>query len=297
MRAIRFFNRYSGAIETEAVYGEAWLRWTYGTIMGKILLWAIVKRSIFSQWYGWRMRLPGSRGRISEFCKKYRVCLNESVVSIDDFKTFNEFFIRRLRAESRPVEKSASSIVFPADGRHLGYSNLSEIDGIYVKDQRFTLESLLLDPALVEKYREGSAVISRLCPVDCHRFHYPVAGKTSAPVRIDGYLYSVNPYVLRKGIWRLFSNRRTLTRIESDKGGCVIMVEVGATCVGSIRQLRSGEDLVERGEEKGYFEFGGSAIITLFESGRVMLADDLLRNTCEGRELYAHYGDRMGSVR
>ena len=75
------------------------------------------------------------------------------------------------------------------------------------------------------------------------------------------------------------------------------MVEVGATCVGSIRQLRSGEDLVERGEEKGYFEFGGSAIITLFESGRVMLADDLLRNTCEGWELYAHYGDRMGSVR
>ena len=243
------------------------------------------------------MGLPGSRDRISEFCEGYGVDLSESATSLDNYRTFNEFFVRRMKAEARPIEKSAGSIVFPADGRHLGYSNLSEVDGIYAKDQRFTLESLLLDASLVERYRQGSAVISRLCPVDCHRFHFPVSGKTSAPARINGYLYSVNPLVLKKGIWRLFSNRRVLTRIESTEVGCVIMVEIGATCVGSIRQSRAGEGFVKMGEEKGYFEFGGSAIITLFESGRVVLAEDLLGNTCRGMELYAHYGDRMGYVR
>ncbi len=242
------------------------------------------------------MGLRRSRGRISEFCDKYGVDISEFASPIDTFNSFNEFFVRKLKAEVRPIESNDGDIVFPADGRHIGFPNLSEVDGIYAKGQRFDVETLLFDPKLGKRFREGSAVISRLCPVDCHRFHYPVSGETNTQVALDGPLRSVSPLALRKGIWRLFSNRRFLTRIENPDIGCVIMVEIGATCVGSIRQTGGRDGSAKRGEEKGYFEFGGSAIITLFESGRVVLAEDLVENTRRSMELYAHYGDRMGEA-
>ena len=111
---------------------------------------------------------------------------------------------------------------------------------------------------------------------------------------INGPLYSVNPIALRKRIEILAENKRAYTEIDSPEFGKVLMFEVGATCVGSFEYTYSPGVPMQKGAEKGYFKFGGSETITLFEPRRIKLGDDLVENARMGRELYARMGDLMG---
>jgi len=293
---IEFFNRYTGRVETEAVYGDSWVRFAYGNPFGRLALHALVKRAWFSRWYGWRMNRPASRAKVQPFIARYGLDPAEFAEPADSFQTFNEFFFRRLRPEARPVDPAPDAAVFPADGRHLGFPDLAAVDGIFVKGAVFGLAALLRDPELAARFRQGAMVISRLCPVDYHRFHFPVDGIPDTPRLLNGPLYSVNPVALRQNIHIFTENKRCLGRIESPQFGLVLMLEVGATCVGGIDYTFAPGRPVARGAEKGFFRFGGSSLITLFEPGRMQLANDLVEQTRAGRELYARMGDRLGSV-
>lgn len=293
---IEYFNRYTGQIETEQIYGEGFLRWTYENPLGRLSLEALVKRAVFSKWYGSRMNSAASRAKVLPFIESYGLNADEFADKPGSYRTFNEFFYRKLKPVSRPIFPEAATAVFPADGRHLGFQNISEAEGIFVKGAKFSLEKLCADPQLAARYKTGAIVLSRLCPVDYHRFHFPVTGIPSAPKMIEGALYSVNPLALRQNINYLTENRRAYTRIQSPEFGEVLMFEVGATCVGSFEYTFTPGQPVKKGDEKGYFKFGGSETITLFEPGRLQLADDLLENSRLGRELYARIGDFMGRV-
>jgi len=292
VKEIKYYNRATGSMETEKVYGEAFLKWAYGNPLGKIALHSFVKRPFFSKWYGSRMDHPSTRSKIAPFIRDYSMNPDEFADSPDDYASFNAFFYRKLKKSARPI--SSSSVVFPADGRHLGFSNIDEIDGFFVKSQRFDIHQLLADKKLSENYREGTLVLSRLCPVDYHRFHFPVSGTPGQTQLINGPLYSVSPIALSKNLKYLWENKRTLTEIQTETLGRVLMLEIGATCVGSIHQTYSPNQPVHKGDEKGYFAFGGSSTITLFEPGRVQLAQDLLENSAKQIETYALMGDTMG---
>jgi phosphatidylserine decarboxylase len=294
--AIEFFNRYTRRSERETVYGDAWLRWTYGNPLGRLALELVAKRALFSRWYGWRMNRPSSRVRVAPFIKQYGVDTSEFADPPESFRTFNEFFVRRLKPDARPIDADADSVVFPADGRHLGFQDVSQTDGVFVKGQRFDLPALLGDTNLAARYSQGTLVASRLCPVDYHRFHFPAAGTPGEPRLINGPLYSVNPIALRRRLAYLWENRRVITTLDTERFGQVLLLEIGATNVGSIVQTFAPGRAVKKGVEKGCFEFGGSSTITLFEPGRVKLADDLLEQTGQCRELYARMGDRMDRV-
>ena len=291
---IEFFNRYSDRIETERVYGLGWLRFIYGNPLGLLTLELVAKRAWFSRWYGWRMNRPASRAKIAPFIAEYGLDVGEFQKRPEEFASFNDFFYRQLKPGARPVDAAPESLVFPADGRHLGLPDLSRVDGIFVKGQRFDLATLVGDAALAERFRHGAAVMSRLCPVDYHRFHFPAAGVPSEPRLINGPLYSVSPLALRRNVAYLWQNKRVLTQLETRDFGLVLLLEIGATNVGSIVQTFTPGKAVAKGEEKGCFEFGGSSTIVLFEPGRVKLADDLVANTQQCRELYARVGDRLG---
>ena len=294
--AIEFFNRYTGRVEREQVYGAAWMRWTYANPFGRLALEAIVKRPVFSRWYGWRMDRPASRNKVAPFIREFGVDPNEFAEPPESFRTFNEFFYRKLKPGARPVDADPRSVVFPADGRHLGFADASQINSVFVKGQRFDLPTLLGDAKLAERYAKGSLVLSRLCPVDYHRFHFPAAGKPSATMVLNGPLYSVNPIALRRNLSYLWQNRRTLTTLETERFGTVLYLEIGATNVGSIVQTYTPGQPVAKGDEKGYFRFGGSSTLLLFEPGRIELAPDLLDQTRQQRELYARVGDRLGTA-
>ena len=296
MEPIRYFNRDSGRIETEQVYGEAFLRWTYGNPLGKLALNAFVKRPFFSAWYGRRMSTRASAAKIAPFIAEYGLDAAEFAESVGAFESFNAFFYRKLKPSARPIDADPASAVFPADGRHLGFARAAEIEGVFVKGQRFELPELLGDAGLAARYAGGSLVLSRLCPVDYHRFHFPLAGVPGEAREIGGPLFSVSPLALRQCLAYLWTNKRCVTQLVTPDFGTVLLLEIGATCVGTIQQTYRAGEPVAKGAEKGYFAFGGSSTLTLFEPGAIQLADDLLENSARQVELYAKVGSRMGRV-
>ncbi len=296
MEPIRYFNRHSGTMETEEVYGESFLRWTYGNPLGAISLNAFVKRPFFSAWYGWRMDQRKSSGRVSPFIEKYGLDPADFAEDTAAYGSFNDFFFRKLKPAARPIDPDEASVVFPADGRHLGFQRASDIEGVFVKGQKFDLPALLGDKKLAAKYEEGSLVLSRLCPVDYHRFHFTAEGIPGRTRTIDGHLFSVSPIALRKKLSYLWTNKRTITELKTERFGKVLLLEIGATCVGTIKQTFMPGDLVHKGAEKGYFAFGGSSTMTIFEPGMIQLEADLLENSARQIELYARIGGRMGQA-
>ncbi len=296
MDEILFFDRYSQSVQTEKVYGDQALRWTYGTAAGRLSLSLLVKRAIFSKWYGWRMDKRASAAKIAPFIEHYNLNASEFVLDVRDFANFNEFFYRKLKPEARPVDPDPSLAVFPADGRHLCIPDLSSTDGLFVKGMMFSLAELLDDRKLADRYASGSLLLSRLCPVDYHRFHFPVSGIPGRTRPIKGPLYSVNPIALRQNIRILSTNKRCITELQTEAFGTVLLIEVGATCVGSIEQTFAPEVMVNKGDEKGYFRFGGSSTITIFEPDRIQFDRDLIENSLQHREVYARIGDRMATV-
>ena len=293
---IVYFDRYQNKTCVEQVYGDAYLRWIYGTLLGKITLAAAVKRAWFSRWYGRRMDRPESREKIVPFIEKFGLDANEFVHKPEEFESFNAFFCRELTPEARPIDPDSKTVVFPADGRHLCVPDLSQCDGLFVKGAVFDLQTLLGNADLAREYTNGCLLLSRLCPIDYHRFHFPIGGRIGPSCLLNGPLYSVNPIALCRNIQILATNKRELSVLETDTIGKVLLLEIGATCVGRIEQTYEKGATVSKGEEKGYFLFGGSSTIVIFEPGRVRFDEDLVANSAENRELYAKMGDRMGVI-
>jgi phosphatidylserine decarboxylase len=313
---IRYHDRYSRTRQIEQIYGEKWLRFAYENPAGRFFVWLAARRAFFSRWYGWRMNLGArdhsemalfqilrmlcgagdSSARILPFIAKYNLNVDEFAKSAFDYKTFNEFFYRALKPEARPIAPGARVAAFPADGRHLAIPDVDQAAGFYVKGMKFTLAELLGDAGLAQKFVGGAMVISRLCPVDYHRFHFPVDGVPNESRLINGWLYSVSPVALRRNVRYLVENKREVTLIDSPEFGTVAMLEVGATNVGTIRQNYVPGRSVAKGAEKGLFAFGGSCVITLFQRGRIRFDADLVKSGAEQIELYAKMGDRMGEA-
>ncbi len=293
---IRYFDRYKQTVETEQVYGEKWLRWTYETTLGRLALGLLVKRALLSRYYGWKMSQRASANRVLPFVAEYDLNVDEFAKKVFSYKTFNEFFYRALKDGARPVVPGDRVAALPADGRHLAFQNVDQAAGFYAKGQKFSLESFLGDPALAAEFAGGSLLISRLCPVDYHRFHFPVGGLPAEPRLINGWLYSVSPVALRQNLAYLWENKRMVTLVDSPVFGRVAVCEIGATMVGSIFQTFTPGRVAVKGEEKGLFKFGGSCVITLFQPGRIKLDTDLVTHTAEGLEVYARMGDRLGEA-
>ncbi|MBI3885817.1 MAG: phosphatidylserine decarboxylase [Opitutae bacterium] len=300
---IRYFHRQKQTLETEQVYGERWLRWTYESALGRFALNLLVKRALLSRYYGWRMSMRDSARRVLPFIVDYGLDVDEFAKKPYAFKTFNEFFYRALVPGARPIAPGERSAVLPADGRHLAFQNVAAAAGFYAKGQQFDLASFFGEGqlpeeqrALAQRFAGGSLLISRLCPVDYHRFHFPVGGVPAESRLINGWLYSVSPVALRRNLAYLWENKRMVTLVESPVFGQVAVVEIGATMVGSILQTFIAGRAVAKGDEKGLFAFGGSCVVTIFQPGRIRFDADLVQHSADGLEVYAKMGESLGTA-
>jgi phosphatidylserine decarboxylase len=293
---ITYIQRDTGERRVEKIYGHKTLSLLYGDgflrrLFSKAVLPLLAQIPQFSEFYGYLQKRPGSAKKIAPFIEAYGVDASEFVET--DFASFNDFFIRKLRPESRPIVQDPKVLTMPADGRYLVYP---KFDQFLVKGKEFSLKEFLKNIAAANRYAEGSMAIVRLCPSDYHRFHFPCDGTPSKAKLINGPLYSVNPMALRKRMSILAENKRMITEIETERFGTILYVEIGATSVGTIRQTFTPEQPVKKGEEKGYFEFGGSCIVLLFERGRVKFDADLIKNTEQGFETRANFGESLGQM-
>jgi phosphatidylserine decarboxylase len=287
---IQYYERESGQIKTEKVAGEKWLVWLYYNPIGEATLWALAKRKLVASIYGNMMDRTSSAKKIHPFIEAFDIDI--SVAQKQEFNNFNDFFTRKLKADARPIDTSSTVVVSPADGKILAYADISNSDFI-IKGYRFDVSSFLDNPDLAQKYHDGSLLIIRLAPADYHRFHFPVSGNVSPNKKIDGDYYSVNPFALRKMAEIFCLNKREYTILSNPLFGDVVIVEVGATMVGSIEQTFKGS-YANKGEEKGYFKFGGSTVVLLFKKSTIQIDEDLLIHTAKGYETTVKMGERIG---
>ncbi len=299
---IVYINRKTGQKEIEKVYKNSALLFLYGDHwltkhVSKSVLPFIVKLPFFSQMYGFLQKQSSSRKKIHSFVQHFDVDASEFLEPISHFKSFNDFFIRRLKPEARPFAKELDRAVMPADGRYYFYQNVDLAKGFIIKDQKFSLETLLQDKEQAALYAEGSMVLIRLCPSDYHRFHFPCDGVPGHSRLINGWLYSVNPIAIQKNLNIFTQNKRMICKIETPSFGTILYVEVGATCVGSIQQTYTPHQKYAKGDEKGYFEFGGSCLILLFPKDTIEFDADLIAATENGFETRCLMGESMGKIK
>lgn len=287
---IHYYERTSRELKIEKVAGERWLVWLYYHPVGEASLWALAKRKLASSIYGKKMDGRASAKKIPPFVEDFDIDL--SLAREQEFQTFNDFFTRKLREEARPVDTCPTVLVSPADGKILAYEDISQSDFI-IKEHRFDIASFLDNPDLARRYQDGSVIVIRLAPVDYHRFHFPAGGNASQSHKISGDYYSVNPLALRKKAEIFCLNKREFTLVSNPLFGKFVIAEVGATLVGSIVQsFQAGP--VNKGEEKGYFKFGGSTVVLLFEKNKIRIDPDLLLHTAKGYETAVKMGERIG---
>lgn len=292
---IQYIDRRSGELRTEVVLGEALVRFVYERISGRFLRRAVLTRPGFSKLYGRYQSSPWSRRAIAETVRKLAIDMEDYEVPPGGFRHFNDFFTRRLRPGARPVEADPRRLISPADGRTFVYTEVQGDTLLPAKGRSLSLRALLGGDEVARPFRDGVVFIVRLCPSDYHRFHFPCAGEAGAPRTLAGPLESVNPWALARGRPILDTNQRDLTLIDSPTFGRIAYLEIGAMCVGSIvHTFRAGP--VEAGQEKGYFQFGGSTVVLVFEPGRVAVDEDLVANTREGLETFLRMGEGVATA-
>ncbi len=296
---IRFINRTTGREETEKVYGDFFIRLFYGTgwsssFLAFLFLPLIAHVHFFSWVYGAVQKSRLSRKKIGPFIRAFGIDETEFLEPTSAFSSFNDFFIRKLKPSCRPFVAGEDRAILPADGRYLVFPNMQKEDGFLIKGAKFSLEELLQDRHLALKYAQGSLMIARLCPIDYHRFHFPCAGTPDETKQISGPLFSVNPLALKKNIDILVQNKRAITPFHTECFGTILYIEVGATYVGTIHQTFVPKKPHDKGAEKGYFSFGGSCLLLLFEPERIQFDQDLLEASARKIEMRGLLGQSLG---
>jgi phosphatidylserine decarboxylase len=226
---------------------------------------------------------PVSKNEIQKFINFHQLDMSEVLYPVDSFKNFNEFFYRELKPDARPCSAPENNkiIVSPADCRSVVFNTMDQATKIWVKGRDYSMERLLGNayPDDAKRYVNGALGIFRLAPQDYHRFHIPVDGVMGTPKTIEGEYYTVNPMAIRSALDVYGENVRVVIPIDSVSHGRVMVICVGAMMVGSTVITRKAGENVHRAEELGYFKFGGSTILLLFEPGAMRFDDDLVDNS------------------
>lgn len=291
---IQVYNRKTNKYDTENVAGDKYIKWAYESPIGKSFVELFIKRKLFSKLYGNFCDSKLSVKKINSFIKNFNIDTDIFTNDPSDFKSFNDFFIRKLTPESRPINKDKNILISPGDGRLLAYTNIDINSLIQVKGITYSLSELLEDNPIANEYSGGTCLILRLCPVDYHRLHFIDDGIIEKSNIVNGNYYSVNPTALER-IPKLYcQNKREWSIFHSENFGDVILMEVGATCVGSIVQTYEPNKKISKGDEKSYFKFGGSTTILFFKENTVTIDDDILIQSSFGFETKVIMGEKIG---
>ena len=193
----------------------------------------------------------------------------------------------------RPVDMDRGHLTAPCDSK-LTVLGITDDLKFTLKHTQYTLESLLRDNALARKYAGGHALVFRLTVDDYHRYCYVADGKKDRNRRIPGVYHTVNP--IANDHYPIYKeNAREYSILHSDVFGDILMMEVGALLVGKIVNHHE-EASVIRGQEKGYFRFGGSTVVLLLEANRVKIDPDILENSGENIETIVRMGEKIGQA-
>jgi phosphatidylserine decarboxylase len=231
-----------------------------------------------------------SAKKIPAFIAQYGIRMEDYEAC--EYKSFNDFFVRKARPEARPVDMTGDALIAVADAKLTVYP-IDDFLVIPVKNTVYTVGELTGNRNAPAQYAGGYCLVFRLTVDDCHRFLFPDDGTVVEAERIPGRLHTVSPISERR--YRVFvENQREVSRLALRHLGNTVQIEVGAIQVGKIHNHTIPS--FHKGEEKGYFSFGGSTVILLLEKDRVRIDADILTSSENGMETRVRMGERIGAI-
>ena len=284
---VEYIDRASGKKVAETIMGDKALRFAYETLLGRTLWPVLFGSRAVSAYMGRRYDSPKSRSDIAKLASIPGCRADEAEKPIEEYATFNEFFTRRLKPGARPV---GEGLVSPSDGRLRLYLGADADTPFPLKGATRSLRVVFDDDAPAGLY---DIAVFRLAPVDYHRFHFPCDCTTDGPVRVvPGKYHSVNPIALLRYPDVYADNERHILKCRASFGE-FHLVDVGAFGVGTIVQTYSGNSHA-KGDEKGFFKFGGSTVMLIAKAGAVKFDADLAKNSADGLETLVRCCERIG---
>ena len=263
----------------------------YGNAFGRMLLKPLTAPWL-SKAAGAFLSTGASRIFIRPFIKSNRIDMSQFEPVA--YESYNDFFSRRIREGARTVDMDPRHLISPADSK-LTVLPITETGRFALKHTEYTVGSLLKNPALAAQYVGGWACIFRLTVDDYHRYCYPFDADKGENIAIPGKLHTVNP--IANDFFPIYKeNAREYTVLRTEQFGEVIAMEVGALLVGRIVN-HHGAASVRRGQEKGYFQFGGSTVVLLLKKDTAIMDPDILENSQNGIETVVKFGEKIGAAR
>lgn len=264
------------------------LQWMYGTALGRCAVKVMIRPWV-SKTAGWLMDSRASALAIRSFREKNHICMDD--FEHRKYRSFNDFFTRRIREGARPVDEAPEHLIAPCDSKLTAYE-IRPDSRFRIKGTEYTLEALLRDEELAKHYQGGTLLLFRLTVGDYHRYSYIDSGFMGETTHIPGVFHTVNPAAAE--VYPIYKeNTREYGILKSDHFGSVLQMEVGAAMVGRIVN-NPGSVSVKRGQEKGRFEFGGSTVILCVKKDVLRVDEDILTNSREGIETKVRMGEKIG---
>ena len=281
---MKIYDRKTGTYEEIVQYGAGKLDFLYNNPVGRIFL-GIAVSPFVSNVYASKNAKKSSVKKIPAFIKEHNIDMSD--FEDREYKSFTDFFTRKIRYGKRPVDMTPGALISPADSKLLVYE-IEKDTSMRIKGRTYTVDEILADAENAKEFAGGYALVFRLTVDDYHRFCYPDKGCLISKRFIKGKLHTVSPVSKNHKIY--MENTRLVNLLKTEKFGTIAYIEVGAMLIGRI--VDNGTDVFEKGQEKGYFEPGGSTVILLVKN--VEIDKDIMEQSASGIETKVRYGERIG---
>jgi phosphatidylserine decarboxylase precursor len=227
----------------------------------------------FVQAWGAFLDTPASAPGIDSFASKPNYNVDDYFAGPSGWQTFNQFFAREMKPGKRPISDPGDDRVFvsPADAVFMGHWPISEDSRITVKGVEWRIAELLEGSPYQDAFRNGSYMHSFLYVDDYHRYHVPVGGTIREIRNISGRVYldvrreADGSLEVIDGDTYQFNQERGLVVIDSPEMGLVAVLPIGMATVSSVNLTPDPGAELRKGDEFGYFLFGGSDIVMVFQ--------------------------------
>ena len=276
----KVYNRKTLKIEEIKHIGEKPLNIIY---KNKTLLKIATSKPI-SKVYGIYNNTPISKIKINKFIKQNNIDID--LYENKKYKTFNQFFIRKLK--NIKIEQEKNTLISPCNSK-LSVYKIKENLKVNIKNHEYTLDELF-DNENLENYKNGYILIFRLAVDDYHRYHYIDDGKLIKNKNIKGKYHTASSTSKNHKIYK--ENYRQYSILETKNFGKIIYMEVGAMLIGKIKNHNKTKFI--RGEEKGYFLPGGSTVVLVMNN--IKIDKDIIEYSNKGIETIVSVGEKIGII-
>lgn len=283
---MKIFDRKGNEIDYDQSQNQL-LKKIYGNVIGRCIL-KVLTLPFVTHLGGVYMNSSLSKRKISSFVQKNHIDLSQ--YEQRNYISYNDFFTRKIKEGQRVIDTNVNHLISPADSK-LTYYTIDENTLLTIKDTLYSIEDLLNNKDLAKEYQNGICLVFRLTVDDYHRYCFIDDGVKEKDVYIPGIFHTVNP--IANDYYSIYKqNSRSYSLLHTHHFGDVVYMEVGAMMVGKI--CNHDISTYQRGDEKGYFEFGGSTIVMLFKENQIVVDEDIIHNSLKNYETKVLMGEKIG---